>query len=98
MLMRSLSHFVVLAEQKHLARAARRCNVTRSTLTASIRELEEYCEAALIDRGDDSIGLTPHGEKALVWAKRILVEYENMQEDIRGCRSTVAARNRCEKR
>jgi DNA-binding transcriptional LysR family regulator len=82
MLMRSLSHFVALATEKRFVRAAKTCNASRTTLSASIRELEKYLEARLITREGDSIRLTLQGEAALVWARRILHDYEAMQEEL----------------
>ena len=80
--MRSLSHFVALATEKHFVRAAETCNASQTILSASIRELEKYLEARLITRDGDSIRLTLQGEAALVWARRILDDYEAMQEEL----------------
>lgn len=41
MLIRHLSYFVTLAEEKHFGRAAEVCNVAQPTLSAAIRKLEE---------------------------------------------------------
>jgi len=42
---RQLEHLVLLAEHGHFARAAAACHVTQSTLSASIKELENILQA-----------------------------------------------------
>jgi LysR family transcriptional regulator, hydrogen peroxide-inducible genes activator len=37
---RQLEHLVMLADHSHFGHAARACHVTQSTLSASIKELE----------------------------------------------------------
>jgi DNA-binding transcriptional LysR family regulator len=86
MLVRHLSYFVTLAREKHFARAADACNVTQPTLSAAIRKLEDYLETPLIIRGHRFLGLTPGGEKALLWGQQILADYQNMCEDLSGMR------------
>lgn len=86
MLVRHLSYFVTLAREKHFARAAVACNVTQPTLSAAIRKLEDYLETPLILRGHRFLGLTPEGERALVWGQQILADYQGMCEDLAGLR------------
>jgi DNA-binding transcriptional LysR family regulator len=90
MLVRHLSYFVTLAREKHFARAAEMCNVTQPTLSAAIRKLEDYLEARLIIRGHQFLGLTPEGEKALLWGRQILADYQNMCEDLTGMRKGLS--------
>jgi len=82
MLIRHLSYFSALAREKHFARTAEACNITQPTLSIAIRKLEDYLGIPLVIRGHRFIGLTPEGEKALIWARQILVDYESMREDI----------------
>ena len=42
---RQLEHLVMLADHSHFGHAARACHVTQSTLSASIKELENVLEA-----------------------------------------------------
>ncbi|HMK89351.1 MAG TPA: LysR family transcriptional regulator [Methylocystis sp.] len=82
MLIRHLSFFATLAREKHFARTAEVCNITQPTLSIAIRKLEDYLGIPLVVRGHRFVGLTPEGEKALVWARQILNDYESMREEI----------------
>ena len=47
---RQLRHFVVLAEQKHFGRAARRLSISQPPLSMTIRQLETEPQARLFTR------------------------------------------------
>ncbi|ARN81554.1 LysR family transcriptional regulator [Methylocystis bryophila] len=82
MLIRHLSFFATLAREKHFARTAEICNVTQPTLSIAIRKLENDLGVPLVRRGHRYVGLTPEGEKALVWARQILSDFASMREEI----------------
>ena len=82
MLIRHLHFFTTLARVKHFARTAEVCNVTQPTLSLAIRKLEDHLGIPLVLRGHRYVGLTPEGEKALVWARQILNDFESMREEI----------------
>ncbi len=84
MLIRHLSYFVTLAEEKHFARAAELCNVAQPTLSAAIRKLEEDLGVTLIVRGHRFSGLTPDGERALEWGRQILLDHDSMLRELGG--------------
>jgi DNA-binding transcriptional LysR family regulator len=86
MLMRRLSFFVTLAQEKHFKKAADLCNVTQPTLSTAIRKLEEDLGAALVVRDHRYLGLTPEGEKALAWGRQILADYDSLKDDLHGKR------------
>lgn len=86
MLVRHLSFFVTLAQEKHFKKAAEACNVTQPTLSAAIRKLEEDLGATLIVRGHRYLGLTPEGERALVWGRQILADYDSLRDELHGTR------------
>ena len=44
---RQLQYLVALAREKHFARAADRCNVTQSTLSAGLKALERELDMAV---------------------------------------------------
>lgn len=77
--LRQLSYFVALADERHFGRAARRVHVTQPALSTQIREMEERLGAALIDRSDRRVRLTPAGDEVLVSARRIMGEVERME-------------------
>jgi DNA-binding transcriptional LysR family regulator len=84
MLIRHLSFFVTLAQERHFKKAAEICNVAQPTLSAAIQNLEEDLGATLIVRGHRYLGLTPEGEKALAWGRQILADYDNLRDELHG--------------
>ncbi|MDB5580840.1 MAG: LysR family transcriptional regulator [Bradyrhizobium sp.] len=86
MLVRHLSYFVALARERHFARAAEACNVAQPTLSAAIRTLEEYLGVPLVVRSHRFVGLTPEGEKLLIWGRQILTDYQSLHDDHAGGR------------
>jgi DNA-binding transcriptional LysR family regulator len=88
-LIRHLSYFVTLAEEKHFGRAAEICNVAQPTLSAAIRKLEEDLNTTLIVRGHRYLGLTPDGEKAIEWGRQILSDYESLKNGLAGARKGI---------
>jgi DNA-binding transcriptional LysR family regulator len=89
-LIRHLSFFVTLAEEKHFARAAELCHITQPTLSAAIRKLEDDLRVTLIARGNRYIGLTPDGEHVLEWGRQILSDYDSLQKDIAGSKKGLS--------
>jgi len=76
MLFRQLEYFVAVARERHFARAAEACYVSQPALSASIAKLERELNVTLINRGQNFEGLTPVGERLVVWARRILAEQD----------------------
>lgn len=73
---RSLSCFIVVAEQLHFRRAAEKLNLTQPSLSQRIRVLEEEVGTALFERDRRHVALTPAGaaflepaQKALAYAR-----------------------------
>mgnify|MGYP002400774274 FL=1 len=90
MLVRHLHYFVVLAREKHFARAAEACHVAQPTLSAAVHKLEEELDVRLILRGNRFMGLTPEGERLLLWAQQILTDYDSLRDDLAGLRRGLA--------
>ncbi|MBN9435434.1 LysR family transcriptional regulator [Bosea sp. (in: a-proteobacteria)] len=90
MLVRQLSYFVTLAREGHFARAAQTCNIAQPTLSAAIRKLEEDLQAQLVVRGKRFVGLTPEGERVLIWGRQILADYDSLLQDLTGTRKSLA--------
>ena len=68
---RHLRHLIALAEHEHFGQAATVCHVTQSTLSASIKELENVLEAALVDRTKRHVALTPLASRRLAERARL---------------------------
>lgn len=76
--LRQLRHLVALAEHCHFGRAAAAVHVTQSTLSASLRELEETLGAALVDRTQRRVVVTPLGNEVVRRAQALLQGAEEM--------------------
>jgi DNA-binding transcriptional LysR family regulator len=77
--LRLLEYFVVLARERHFARAAQACRVTQPTLSAGLAALEEQMGKRLVVRDRRFTGLTPEGDALLPWAQQILAACESMK-------------------
>ena len=53
--MKQLQYLVALADTRHFARAAERCHITQSTLSAGIRDLESVLGAAVAERSNRQV-------------------------------------------
>ncbi|MDD4868445.1 MAG: LysR family transcriptional regulator [Mycobacterium sp.] len=89
MLFRQLEYFVAVARERHFARAAEKCHVSQPALSAAIAKLERELNVTLINRGHSFEGLTPEGERLVVWAKRILAEHDAFKAEVQAVRSGI---------
>jgi DNA-binding transcriptional LysR family regulator len=58
-------------------------------LSAAIAKLERELNVTLINRGHSFEGLTPEGERLVVWAKRILAEHDAFKAEVDAVRSGI---------
>ena len=89
MLFRQLEYFVAVAQERHFARAAEKCYVSQPALSAAIAKLERELDVTLINRGHSFEGLTPEGDRLVVWAKRILAEHDAFKAEVYAVRSGI---------
>ncbi|SIS20121.1 LysR family transcriptional regulator [Williamsia sterculiae] len=87
MLFRQLEYFVALAREQHFARAATACFVSQPALSEAIRKLEHELGVLLVRRGSSFEGLTPEGERLVLWARRILADRQAMQLEVTALRT-----------
>lgn len=87
-----LEYLIALAREKHFSRAAEACGVTQPTLSAGIKQLEEQLGVMLVRRGARFEGLTPDGERALEWARRIVGEARGLRAAMRASRRGPSGR------
>jgi LysR family hydrogen peroxide-inducible transcriptional activator len=81
--LRQLRHLVALAEHGHFGRAAEASHVTQSTLSASLKELEQILGAQLVDRTRRRVTVTPLGQAVVAKAQKLLQEAEDLVETAR---------------
>ncbi|WP_236796977.1 LysR family transcriptional regulator [Amycolatopsis sp. GM8] len=89
MLLRQLEYLVALARERHFARAAEACHVSQPSLSAAIRKLERELGVPIVHRGRRFAGLTPEGERVLLWAHRILAERDALRHDLSTMRANL---------
>ena len=94
MILRNLRYLTALAREKHFARAAAACDVTQPALSAGIKQLEEELDLLIVRRGQRFEGLTAEGERVLEWARRILTDYESLQQEASELRAGLTGRLR----
>jgi DNA-binding transcriptional LysR family regulator len=89
-LLRQLEYLVALARERHFARAAAACYVSQPSLSAAIRKLERELGVPLVRRGRRFAGLTPEGDRVLLWAHRILAECDGLRDDLSMMRESLS--------
>ncbi|WP_354674069.1 LysR family transcriptional regulator [Cupriavidus alkaliphilus] len=69
--LKQIQHFVAIAETGQVSRAAQRCNVSQSSMTASLKGLEDVIGAPLFSRHAAGVKLTAAGIRFLRHAQQI---------------------------
>jgi LysR family hydrogen peroxide-inducible transcriptional activator len=78
--LKQLEYLVALAETQHFGRAAERCHITQSTLSAGIRDLEAVLGSAVAERSNRQVLMTPLGMKVAERAKALLRDAAEVME------------------
>ncbi|WP_159498436.1 LysR family transcriptional regulator [Microbacterium sp. 18062] len=86
-----LEYFVAVAREQHFGRAAAACYVSPSALSEAIRKLEAELGVPLVRRGRVFEGLTPEGELALVWSRRVLADDRALRDELDAARDRLRA-------
>lgn len=81
-----LEMFMALAAEQHFGRAALRCGITQPTLSSALRQLEDQLGVQLVFRGSRFQGLTPEGQRVLVWAQRIVGDSRALRAEMRAAK------------
>ncbi len=71
--------FVVVADESHLTRAAKRLNTSQPAVSAHIKALEEELGVILFGRTAKGMTLTKEGEEILEYAEKILTACDNLK-------------------
>jgi len=78
--LKQLEYLVALADLEHFGKAAERCNITPSTLSVGIRELENILEVPLAERTKRSVRMTPIGAQIASRAQALLRDADDIME------------------
>ncbi|WP_068310689.1 hydrogen peroxide-inducible genes activator [Polycladidibacter hongkongensis] len=92
--LRQLQYFKALAEHLSFSKAAEACHITQSTLSASIRQLEDNLECALVDRSGKQLVLTETGEKVLAQSAALLRDAEELVQGVKAQHQPLTGRFR----
>ena len=76
--LKQLEYLVALTDSLHFGRASERCNITPSTLSAGIRELENVLDVSLAERSRRHVLMTPIGKEIAERARRLLYDAEDI--------------------
>src|SRR5881409_1181372 len=78
--LRQLRTFVAVAELRHFARAASRCNLSQPAVSHQIAQLEASVGVKLLNRAARRVSLTVAGDVMLEEARRILAAVDRARE------------------
>ena len=85
-----MSAFVAIAERASFVRAATQLGVSRSSLSESLRTLEERLGVRLLNRTTRSVALTEAGERLLVQLRPLLDNFDAALESVNSFRDSPA--------
>lgn len=94
MIARKYLYLVALAREKHFGRAATRCHVSPSTLSAAIRDLEDELGVVLVERGQHFAGLTAEGRCVVDYAQRLAAGADDLRQQLAQLRGGLSGRLR----
>lgn len=77
---RQLQYLIGLSETGHFGRAAERCNVTQSTLSAGLKELETLLGVSLVERTKRKVVMTPLGRTLAARGREVLQYLEDLTD------------------
>lgn len=78
--LKQLEYLTALAENEHFGKASEQCNVTPSTMSAGIRDLEDVLGVSLAERTKRQVLMTPLGLEIAARARLLLRDAEDIME------------------
>jgi DNA-binding transcriptional LysR family regulator len=85
-----MTTFVAIAEHASFAKAAKQLGASRSSLSESLRTLEERLGVRLVNRTTRSVALTEAGERLLVQMRPLLDNFDAALESVNAFRDSPA--------
>lgn len=80
--LRDVQYFAVVAEHKHLGRAAEALGLSQPALSMSLRRLERYMDTKLVKRTPKGVELTPSGEAVFGHARRLRLSVDDISREV----------------
>ena len=84
-----LRYFIAVAENESVSRAAEKLNISQPAVSMMIRKLENELDAKLFDRSANRVHLNEAGETALLYAKAIIHDADEMKHAVETISETV---------
>ncbi len=81
MFIRQLNYLIALDKHRHFGRAAESCHVSQPALSNGIRELERELGITIIKRNRTFEGITPEGERVILWVRQVLASLEGLKQE-----------------
>lgn len=79
---RTLQHFLALADQLHFGRASEASHISISALSRNIRQLEQALNVTLFNRDNRAVALTPDGLTFLKYARETVAQWQLIQNEL----------------
>ena len=92
--LRQLSYLVAVAEESSFTKAAARCQIVQSAMSAQIARLEDELSTRLFDRTSRAVRLTPAGELLLPHAYALLRAADTARAEIAAYTGVLSGRLR----
>lgn len=89
--LRQLQYLVALQDSLHFGRAAAQVNVTQSTLSTGIKELESSLGVTLVERTNKSVAFTPLGRQIADKARYIIMQTEDLVDEARSLSNPLSS-------
>jgi DNA-binding transcriptional LysR family regulator len=90
MFIRQLTYLVSLDKHRHFGRAAESGHVSQPALSNAIRDLERELGITIIKRNRIFHGITPEGERGILWVRQMLVSLEVLRQEAEVVRTAPA--------
>lgn len=78
--LQQLRYLIALSEESHFGRAAEKCFITQSTLSASLRDLEGTLDATLVERDRRHVAFTPIGDAVVQRGRELVAQANDLVE------------------
>ncbi len=80
---RDIEYFAVVAEQRHLGRAAEALGLSTAALSKSLRRIEKLAEAKLVRRTPKGVDLTPVGDAVLAHVEQLRLARDDLMREVK---------------
>jgi DNA-binding transcriptional LysR family regulator len=89
---RKYLYLIALAREKHFGHAASASNVSPSTLSAAIHDIETELGVAVVERGQQFTGLTQEGRCIVEYVQRMAATAEGLRQELSKLRDGLTGR------